>query len=84
MAAHDYYYKKNKKGIPWTTDNFVKVLEHSVGSTHDEDTSELILGDRFLLEEHKEEVDPQLNFAFLKDYTNEFDLEEFKDVSFFQ
>ena len=85
MATHNYYHKKNRKGIPWTTDSFVKVLERSVGSiNHEGTTGELILGDRFLLEEHEKKFDPQLNFEFLKDYTNEFDLDEFKSVSFFE
>jgi len=86
MATHNYYYKKSQKGIPWTTDSFVKVLERSVGSVnHDnETTGELVLGDRFLLEECEKKFNPQLNFEFLKDYTNEFDLDEFKNVSFFE
>jgi len=85
MATHNYYFKQNKKGIPWNTEMFVKVLEQSTGSTKGEDTSELILGDRFLMDsEKKKEEDPQAEFGFTKEYTNKFDLEKFTDVSFFK
>jgi len=48
MGAHDYYFKKDGKGIAWTTENFLKVLENSEGSAQTESTSELKLGDRHL------------------------------------
>lgn len=48
MAAHHYYFLQNKPGVEWNTDNFVKVLANSQGSAKNENTSELILGDRFL------------------------------------
>jgi hypothetical protein len=82
MAAHDYYYRKYNNGIPWCTDTFVKVLENSTGSMTDENTNELVLGDRFLTEEKKN--NSQLSFDFLKDYTTEFDPDKFKEVTFFK
>jgi len=82
MAAHNYYFKKYNNGIPWCTDTFVKVLENSTGSTVDENTNELTLGDRFLTDEKKQ--DPQLSFDFLKDYATEYDPEKFKEISFFK
>lgn len=81
MAAHDYYYKKYNDGISWCTENFVRVLENSTGSTLDDNTNELVLGDRFITEDKKENC--QLSFDFLKDYTSEFNPEKFKEVSFF-
>lgn len=78
MAAHSYYHKKNKNGIPWTTEMFEKVLEKSSGSTKNDDTCELVVGDRFLLEEQKgKEATDQLDFPFLKDYTVKFDMDQF-------
>jgi len=50
MAAHDYYHKQSKYGIPWSTESFVKVLENSMGSAKDDNTCELVLGDRHLME----------------------------------
>jgi len=82
MAAHSYYFKKNKDVIPWTTDAFVKVLENSTGSNKEETTNELILGDRFFTGNSK--VESQLDFSFIKDYSIDFDEEKFKEVSFFQ
>jgi hypothetical protein len=85
MATHDYYFKRNKTGIPWTTEMFVKVLENSTGSTKGEDTSELILGDRFLIDhDEKKAEDPQSEFGFAKDYTHKFDLAKFIDVNCFK
>lgn len=83
MAAHDYYFKKNKKGIPWTTETFVKVLEGSTGSTRNENTSELVLGDRFLNEEKPLES-PQIEFGFAQNYTNKFDLTRFIKTNSFK
>jgi SpoVK/Ycf46/Vps4 family AAA+-type ATPase len=76
MAAHDYYCKKNKMGIPWCTESFIKVLENSEGSMKGNDTSELILGDRFLLEVEKN-ANPQTCFDFYKDSIKKFDPQEF-------
>jgi hypothetical protein len=68
MAAHDYYVKKGQSGLSWNTDNFVQVLEHSVGSARTESTAELVLGDRFVLTgtKNNEEEDPQGDFEFLE------------------
>jgi SpoVK/Ycf46/Vps4 family AAA+-type ATPase len=85
MAAHNYYFNKNKQGIPWTTEMFIKVLENSTGSTKGEDTSELVLGDRFIADkEDKKAEDPQIEFGFAKEYTAKFDLDKFVDVNFFK
>jgi len=88
MATHDYYFKKNISGIPmipWTTEAFVKVLENSTGSTCDDDTGELVLGDRFFDQETKKaEEDPQKEFAFADDYTSKFELKKFTDVTSFK
>jgi len=51
MAAHDYYFRKRGKGIAWTNDNFVRVLENSVGSARTESTAELVLGDRYVIKD---------------------------------
>ncbi len=51
MAAHNYYHAKYQKGIPWTSEMFIKVLENSTGSTKDDNTCELVLGDRIVLSE---------------------------------
>ena len=49
MAVHNYYYEKNKNGLPWNSNTFLKVLAHSTGSNMDENTGELILGDRSVM-----------------------------------
>jgi len=82
MAAHQYYYRKNKKGIPWTTDMFIKVLENSTGSTKGENTSELVLGDRFIMEDSKKS-DPQQAFPFLDECNTSFDLKKFTEIDVF-
>ena len=65
MAMHKYYFDKDESGIEWNTANFLRVLSNSVGSTSQADTGELILGDRFLLEEHvEEENESQLELPF--------------------
>jgi len=81
MAAHHYYFLKGKKGAEWTTDNFAKVLENSVGSAKDDDTCELVLGDRYLFEEDrpKQQEESQLAFPFL---SSPFDVEKIKKQSF--
>jgi hypothetical protein len=84
MATHDYYFKKNGQGIAWCTENFIKVLENSTGSTKDEETCELVLGDRFFNQEVKKEDNPQLEFGFAGQYTSEFNHEKFVDVQFFK
>ncbi len=65
MASHDYYNKNGEDGLEWNSDNFIKVLEHSQGSTRDSSTGELVLGDRYVMT-HKEEIhdDKQLYFDF--------------------
>jgi len=50
MAVHKYYLSRGKVGIEWSTDNFAKVLNNSLGSAENQDTSELVLGDRILFE----------------------------------
>ena len=84
MASHDYYFKKGKSGLPWTTEMFVKVLEGSAGSAKDENTCELVLGDRFIMDQPDKPSDSQSEFPFVKDYSNKFDVEEFKKVDFFK
>lgn len=83
MASHQYYFQRNGDGIPWTTDNFVKVLENSTGSAKNENTNELVLGDRCLME-GKKEVDPQTTFAFLDQYSSEFNIDTFTKGEFFK
>lgn len=82
MEAHDYYYKIGKGGIRWSTENFIKVLEKSRGSISDNSTCELVLGDRFFLEEKIE--DPQILFDFFN-LSNELDekLKQLKSVNIF-
>jgi len=67
MAAHDYYSKKGQEGLVWNTENFVRVLEHSVGSARTESTAELVLGDRFILREPEKIDNPQGDFGFMDD-----------------
>jgi len=83
MAAHRYYFRKGKSKINWTTEYFIKVLEHSEGSTKAEDTGELILGDRYLMEDKKEE--PQMQLPLDNDNCkDEESLEAFRNVPFFK
>ena len=85
MAAYDYYFQKGEEGLAWTTDNFVKVLEHSVGSARTDSTAELVLGDRFLLnEEEPEPDDEQGNFEFIDDCRPKSNLESESDDSPFE
>ena len=81
MSAHYYYYQKQKGGLPWNTDTFTKVLEHSVGSAKADDTGELILGDRHLIEDTK--GDSQTKFPFERTLDDE-SVESFKNVPFFK
>jgi AAA+ superfamily predicted ATPase len=76
MAAHKYYFEKygDKKGIPWTTESFAKVLEKSVGSVKDGSTGELVLGDRRFNEEDEEDI--QVEFSDVCD------IDKLKEVSF--
>ena len=67
-----YYFDKDESGIEWNTSNFLRVLSNSVGSTSQADTGELILGDRFLLEECiEEENESQLELPFKKESKEE-------------
>ena len=84
MAAHNYYFKKNKQGIQWSTESFVKVLENSIGSARSEETSELVLGDRSLMEEKQEEIDAQLKFPFDEECSTECDIEAFTQKDAFE
>ena len=84
MASHNYYYSKGKMGIQWTTENFVKVLENSQGSAKEEDTCELIIGDRHIMTESGKSDDPQSTFEFYDLCSSAFDEEEFKAVDFFK
>jgi hypothetical protein len=83
MAAHNYYYNKTKNGIPWTNEMFVKVLENSTGSTKGQDTCELLLGDRCVLEQTKKD-DAQKEFAFADECSKSFNFDKFTDVNFFK
>ena len=85
MAAHNYYFNKNNGGgIKWTTENFLKVLENSVGSAFGDNTNELILGDRVLFKaENKLVNSPQSTFDFYDECNEEFDLGKMKDSKFF-
>jgi len=78
MSAHNYYYCKSGKGIRWTTENFVSVIENSVGSAKSESTSELVLGDRHLIDADVKD-DNQLAFGFDQEYNNTFDINSFKN-----
>jgi len=49
MASHDYYYKRGKEGLEWSTENFIRVLEESIGSVREDGTAELLLGDRLVI-----------------------------------
>ena len=81
MATHNYYCKVNKDGIHWNTDNFIKVIENSTGSNKGDDTSELVLGDRFFYND-KDKEDDQKEFDFVSQFTNQFNMEKFTDVGF--
>jgi hypothetical protein len=65
MAAHNYYFKRGKSNISWNTEMFIKVLENSTGSAKTENTCELVLGDRILMENKKTE--DQYQFPFVND-----------------
>ena len=87
MASHRYYLKKHNSGLPWDNETFVKVLERSTGSTRQEGTGELILGDRALIMEMEngtvvKEDEKQLTFDFYKDYM--YDAERFRQIDFFK
>jgi len=58
MAAYKYYFDKygDERGIPWTTESFVKVLENSEGSVKGSSTGELKLGDRDFYKEDTEDI----------------------------
>jgi len=83
MASHQYYFKKDGNGIPWTTDSFIKVLENSTGSAKNENTNELVLGDRCLLDGQKVE-DPQAKFSFFDECSSGFNIDAFTKGDFFK
>lgn len=58
MGNYKYYNEKygDSRGIPWTTDAFVKVLQNSEGSVKGTSTGELKLGDRDYYKEDPEEI----------------------------
>ena len=58
MGAYKYYFDKygDERGIPWTTEAFVKVLENSEGSVKGASTGELKLGDREYFKEDVEDI----------------------------
>jgi hypothetical protein len=58
MASHRYYYNRygDERGIPWTTESFVKVLENSEGSIKGDSTGELKLGDRDFYKDEPEDI----------------------------
>jgi hypothetical protein len=67
--------------LTWDTDTFAKVLERSVGSGKSDDTCELVLGDRYLIENEDEE--PQSEFPF-DEIGDQPDIAKFKDTPFFK
>lgn len=83
MAAHRYYLNQTGQGIPWETDSFVKVLENSTGSIKGNDTCELVLGDRFVVDTSKKD-DQQKTFGFFDECNASFDLKKFTDVNCFE
>jgi SpoVK/Ycf46/Vps4 family AAA+-type ATPase len=83
MATHSYYHKQGMKGLSWDTESFIKVMERSTGSVAGEDTGELVLGDRFIIDEKKDDSQ-QTTFDFYKECSNEFNVEKFTDVEFFK
>jgi SpoVK/Ycf46/Vps4 family AAA+-type ATPase len=58
MGAYRYYFDKygDERGIPWTTESFVKVLENSEGSVKGASTGELKLGDREYYKDDPEDI----------------------------
>jgi len=83
MAIHDYFLNKGSKGLKWSTESFERVLSNSEGSGMNDDTSELKLGDRFVIEDEKED-DEQLMFGFDKDTSNDNIIQKLKGVNFFE
>lgn len=81
MSAHYYYHQKGKGGLPWNTDIFIKVLEHSIGSAKSDDTSELVLGDRYLID--KDKNDHQIKFPFAQN-NDDGEIGDFKNIPFFK
>lgn len=84
MAAHDYYFKLTGDGLQWNSETFLRVLEYSQGSMRDSTTGELILGDRYLLQnKDKDCKDSQKTFDFdnaIVDPSKLKDLEGFKEA----
>jgi len=84
MAAHDYYFRKGQKGIQWTTDNFVKVLECSSGSIKGDSTCELKIGDREIVNRNVSNNDPQMLFPFDEECMgDDFNIDKFKNSDIF-
>ncbi|TRZ80663.1 AAA family ATPase [bacterium] len=84
MAAHDYYFRKGQKGIQWTTENFVKVLECSSGSIKGDSTCELKLGDREVINGKVSDNNPQMRFAFDEECIgDDFNIDAFKNSDIF-
>lgn len=88
MARHNYYYNKNKTGLQWDSDTFIKVLELSEGSTKDKGTGELILGDRALIQKQNSKNEQivsnsdQLELPLENNFT--YDAEKFKGIDVFE
>lgn len=79
MAAHRYYNQKGKSNINWDTETFAKILEQSIGAGQDDNTSELVLGDRYLIEE--KDKDLQIELPISTDFQP--DIAKFKNGPFF-
>jgi hypothetical protein len=79
MGAYKYYFEKygDERGIPWTTESFVKILENSEGSVKGATTGELKLGDRDYYKEDAEDI--QVEF---EDSVS--DVEKLKETKGFQ
>jgi len=79
MAAHRYYFNKygDDRGIPWTTESFVKVLENSEGSVKGATTGELKLGDRDYYKDDPEEIQVEFEDSVT-------DVEKLKETKGFQ
>ena len=74
MARHDYYYKNKGEGIPWTKENFARIVELSSGSVDaaGSSTKEFEMGDRkFLSKDDSKEEDNQYVLPFI-DEDNEY------------
>ena len=85
MAAHNYYFKKGKKGLAWNTENFIRVLECSSGSIKGDSTCELKLGDREIINGSASDYDPQTVFPFVEECIgDDFNIDDFKNSPIFK